>query len=673
MKFSEKWLRTFVDPVLSSSELADALTMAGVEVENVETTSADQLFSIKPTPNRGDCLSVWGVAREVAAITGNTLMPLPGKAMPAAIEDSIDIKIEEPLACPRYCGRIVRGVNAGATTPDWMINRLDSSGLRSISAIVDVTNYVMLELGQPLHAFDLARLEGGIRVRFARAGEMLTLLNEKTIALDKNLLVIADQQTPLALAGIMGGMHSAVGDQTRDILLESAFFDPLSIAGKSRMLGFSTDSSYRFERGVDFAATAQALERATQLILEICGGEAGQIGEVSAKLPARDPLRLRSPRIKRLLGAAVDNREVAEILRRLGFAHQARGDDEFMVTPPTYRFDLKIEEDLIEEIARIHGYDKIPARRPVAVAKMLPAPETDVAPAQLRTLMATRDYREIVTYSFIDRRWEEDFFANDNPITLLNPIAEDLNVMRSSLIPGLVSCLRLNVSRQQERVRLFEIGRCFRRDGTAYLQPMRLAALAYGGVVTEQWGEPKRMVDFYDIKGDLEALLAPKTARFEPAQHPALHPGRAAEVIIAGVPVGWIGELHPRLRQKYDLPFMPALFELNLEAISVRGLAAYRAISRLPVVRRDIAVEVPVNVTWEAILRELQKHAPATVLEIMPFDIYRGKGIDSDKKSIAFRVLLQDTLRTLTEAEVSAVVATFIKVLEEEFGATLRK
>jgi len=673
MKFSEQWLRTIVDPALSSTELADALTMAGVEVENIEVTDADRLFTVKPTPNRGDCLSVWGVAREVAAITDSALIPPTAVAVPAAIPDRVDIKVDDPLACPRYCGRIVRGVNVRAATPDWMVQRLASGGLRSISAVVDVTNYVMLELGQPLHAFDLARVEGGIRVRFGRDDETLLLLNEQKISLGKHFLVIADRKKPLALAGVMGGMDSAVGVQTRDVFLESAFFDPGVIAGKSRLLGFGTDSSYRFERGVDFSATLQALERATRLVLEICGGKAGAVCEASAALPERGPVRLRSDRIERLLGVAIDDRQIAGVLRRLKFSHQTKADG-FMVTPPSYRFDLKIEEDLVEEVARLYGYDRIPANRPSGAAKMLPAPETRVVPNALRTLMAARDYQEIITYSFVDRQWEEDFCSDDHPpVALRNPIAAHLSVMRSNLLAGLVDCLKLNVNRQHDRVRLFEIGRCFERSGTAYLQPMRLAALAYGGAVAEQWGAAKRKVDFYDIKGDLEALLVPNGARFSPTRHPALHPGKAAEVSIDGTFAGWVGELHPRLRQKYDLPYAPMLFELNLDAITSRKLAAYHAISRLPVVRRDISVEVPATVTWEMMLEALKKHAPAVVLEIMPFDIYRGKGIDSDKKSVAFRVLLQDTFRTLTDSEVNATIDVFVKVLKEEFGAILRK
>lgn len=784
MKFSENWLRTFVNPPLASRALADALTMSGVEVELVEPVAPafdnvvvaevlevqkhpaadrltvcsvsaggaplqvvcgapnvragirvplarigarlpgieikqakvrgvesngmlcsarelgladdasgllllpadappgadirdyldldDHLFTIKPTPNRGDCLSVFGFAREAAAVTGSALTPAPTAAVPAASSDRIEIALEDKMACPRYCGRIVRDVDTRAATPRWMVRRLERSGLRSISAIVDVTNYVMLELGQPLHAFDLARIDGAIRVRRGRSGEKLKLLNEQEIALDASLLVIADDGKPLALAGIMGGMESAVTPDTRDILLESAFFDPAAIAGKSRVLGFSSDSAYRFERGVDFAATAQAMERATRLVLDICGGKAGPVCAATATLPERKPVRLRRARAQRLVGIEFTARQVADILRRIGFAFDARGD-EFLVTPPSYRFDFTIEEDLIEEVARIHGYDKIPANPPVATAAMLPATETRVSINALRGLMVARDYQEIVSYSFIDRRWEIDFCANRDPVALANPIAAHLSVMRSGLIASLVDCLRLNLSRQRERVRLFETGRCFSRAASGYEQVMMLGGLAYGEAVPEQWGVTGRKVDFYDVKSDVEAAVAPGIARFEAAQHPALHPGRSAKVTLEGVAIGWLGELHPRLQQEYDLPYAPMVFELNLDKITARNVPVYREVSRQPLVRRDLSVEVPEAVSAQAMLDALRKYAQRHVSEVALFDVYRGKGIDSDKKSIAFKVLLQDTAKTLTDADVEATIGQMLQVLQEQFQARLRK
>ena len=783
MKFSENWLRTFVETPLTSAGLADALTMGGIEVETLEPAAPafdkvvvaevievqkhpdadrltvcrvnaggaplqivcgapnvragirvplaqvgaklpgveikqakvrgvesngmlcsarelgiaedaagllilpadapigtdirkyleldDQLFTIKPTPNRGDCLSVFGVAREVAAISGSALKPVKAAAA-STLPDKIDITLTDKAACPLYCGRVVRGVNARAATPRWMAQRLERSGLRSISAIVDVTNYVMLELGQPLHAFDRARIAGGINVRFGKAGERLKLLNDQELALKPEFLVIADNEQPLALAGIMGGADSAVTLDTADILLESAFFDPAVIAGKSRVLGFGSESAYRFERGVDFGATAQALERATQLVLEICGGKAGPVCEAKATLPARKPVRLRTTRARRLLGIELTTEDIAQLLHRLGFACEQRGD-EFMVTPPGYRFDLTIEEDLVEEVARLHGYDNIAVNAPLAANAMLPAGETRKGVALLRDLLVARDYQEVVTYSFVDRQWEADFCANDDPVMLANPIASNLNAMRSGLIGSLVDCLKVNVSRQQERVRIFESGRCYSRNSKGgYAERTVLGGLAYGSAAGEQWGIARRPVDFYDVKSDVESLTGPG-ARFEAAEHPALHPGRTAKIMLGGDPIGWLGELHPRLLQKYDLPFAPMVFELNLDVVIGCKTARYAEFSRQPTVRRDIAVEVAEKVTSQAMLDALKKHAPGIVLEVALFDVYRGKGIDSDKKSVAFKVLMQDTHKTLTDAEAETAIQRLLKVLQEQFEARLRE
>jgi len=672
MKFSEHWLRTLVDPPLTGRALGDAATMAGVEVEQMEPAGDDLIFTIKPTPNRGDCLSVFGFAREVAAVTACALQPVDVAAAPSKISDRLEITLENSSACPLYCGRIVRGVNARAATPRWLVQRLESGGLRSLGAIVDITNYVMLELGQPLHAFDRARLGASLRVRNARKAEKLKLLNEQEVELDPGWLVIADEQKALALAGIMGGAASAVGGETKDILLESAFFSPDVIAGKSRLLGFSSDAAYRFERGVDYAGTRRALERATALVLEICGGSAGPIAEASASLPERKPVRLRRARAQRLLGIDISAQDIAAILRRLGLGFERRGE-EFHVTPPSYRFDIALEEDLIEEIARIYGYDRIPASPPRAAVAMLPAPETRISTSALRAQLIARDYEEIVSYSFVDRQWESDFSGNATPVALANPIAAQLSVMRSSLLGSLVDCLKLNVSRQQERVRLFEFGRCFERAGADFQQQMKLGGIAYGSALAEQWGSPKRPVDFYDVKSDVESLIALESVRFEHAKHPALHPGRFANVVVDGVVAGWLGQLHPELQQKYDLPFAPIAFELNLELISARRPARYSAFSRLPSVRRDIAVEVGAEVSAQAMLEALKKRASGIITELGLFDVYRGKGIDSDKKSVAFRVVLQDTLKTLTDAEVDAAVGLLLQVLQEQFQARLRK
>ncbi len=785
MKFSENWLRTFVASTLTSSELADALTMGGIEVEAREPAAPafdhvviaevievqkhpdadrlsvcrvnagaggapllqvvcgapdvqvgmrvpfaqvgaqlpgvlikqakvrgvesngmlcsakelgiaddaagllilaadaplgadlrkyleldDQLFTIKPTPNRGDCLSLFGAAREVAAITGNRVTPIEVTAV-QTLTERIEIAVAAPDACPLYCGRVLRGVNAGAATPQWMVRRLERSGLRSISAIVDVTNYVMLELGQPLHAFDLDRVVGGIQVRFAVAGERLKLLNDEDIVLKADILVIADSAKPLALAGIMGGAASAVTPATRNILLEAAFFAPAAIAGKSRVLGFGSESAYRFERGVDYAATEHALERATALVLDICGGNAGPICPAKATLPPRQPIRLRAARAQRLLGIHISADDIVRIFGRLGFACEKHHDD-FTVTPPSYRFDLAIEEDLIEEIARIYGYDNIPANVPLASTAMLPVPEARTNVAAIRQMLVARDYQEIVSYSFVDQQWEVDFSANKDPVMLANPIASNLNAMRSSTFGSLVECLKLNLSRQQERVRIFECGRCYSRAGkNGYAERIVLGGLVYGEAVEEQWGAAKRTVDFYDVKCDLETLGGPDL-RFSAASHPALHPGRSAKVSLGETFLGWLGELHPGLQQTYDLPFAPMLFELNLDQLMNHAVAQFTDFSRQPMVRRDISVEVDEKVTAQAMLQALRNHATGIISNVVLFDVYRGKGIDSDKKSVAFKVVLQDTQKTLKDVEAEAAIQRLVQVLQQEFQAKLR-
>ncbi|MEW6314307.1 MAG: phenylalanine--tRNA ligase subunit beta [Pseudomonadota bacterium] len=782
MQFSENWLRTWVNPPLSSGQLAHALTMAGLEVEALEAVAPafsgvvvaqvlsvekhsgadrlnvcrvdtgqgeplqivcgaanvaagvkvpcalvgaqlpgmaikqakvrgvesfgmlcsakelglaeeseglwllpadapvgtdfrayreldDQLFTLKLTPNRADCLGMAGIAREVAAISGAVLAPFSVAQAAMQIQDTLPLSIEAADDCPLYCGRIVRGINAAAPTPEWMLRRLERSGVRAISAPVDITNYVMLELGQPLHAFDLAKLAGGIVVRHARAGEKLALLNEQTVELQPDVLVIADQDRPQALAGVMGGQDSAVTDATRDVFLESAFFAPQSVAGKARRYGFSTDSSHRFERGVDFAATRAALERATQLLLEICGGQAGPVSEVRGTLPQRAPVRLRPQRAMRVLGIALNSGEIAALLQRLRFEFTVE-DGEFRVIPPSYRFDLAIEEDLIEELARIYGYDNIPAQPPRAAMAMLPAPETRRSKEALRAFLVGRDYQEVVTYSFVDAAWERDFCANAAPVALQNPIASQMGVMRSSLIGSLVDCLRANLNRRQARMRLFEISRCFRRGEAA--QPEMLAGLVFGPAYPEQWGMPTRNADFYDVKGEIEALFAPADLRFEVCNHPALHPGRGAKVMIHGRPCGVIGELHPQWVQRYELPSAPVLFEIELAALLARHLPHFAEVSKFPPVRRDLAVVVDEAVAIQALLDAMRATAPACLSEVALFDVYRGKGIEQGKKSLAFRVLLQDTQKTLTDAEVETALAHLLATLREKFAAQLR-
>jgi phenylalanyl-tRNA synthetase beta chain len=630
----------------------------------------DHLITLKLTPNRSDCLSLFGIAREVSALTGASLAPLPEISFAATSAKKIAVKVAAPDACPRYLARAITGVNANAATPAWMTQRLERCGLRNISAIVDVTNYVLLEMGQPLHAFDLAKLNGGIEVRFARAGEQLQVLNQQNVELQTDMLVIADDKRVVALAGVMGGADSAVEDATTDILLESAFFAPSVIVGKSRRLGFASDSSYRFERGVDFANTQVALDRATQLILDICGGQAGAVTEVLAAMPARNPVKLRTARVQRVLGVLLEANEIAQILTRLGMKVEHRGG-EFSVTPPAYRFDIVIEEDLIEEIARVYGYEKIEPAPPQSSMKILPQSETQRPLPKLRQALVLRDYQESINYAFVEEAWERDLCGNTAAIALKNPIASQMSVMRSSLLGGLLAALRTNLARQQTRVRLFELGGCFAAEKGAYVQQERVAGLAYGTVLSEQWGVAARNVDFYDVKGDIEALFAPRKLSFEAALHPASHPGRSARILLNARAIGWIGELHPQWQQQYDLPSSVVWFEIEQLPLLQVGLPKAVEVSRFPQVRRDIAVLVDEDITVKSVLEAMQAENAPNVVEIALFDLYRGKGVAEGKKSLAFRVLLQDTQKTLTDIEVEQSVLRIVAVLQQH-GAQLR-
>ncbi len=630
----------------------------------------DHLITLKLTPNRSDCLSLSGIAREVAALTGAPLQAMPQPSFGQTGSQIRKVKVAAAEACRRYSGRVITGVNAKAATPAWMVQRLQRCGLRSISALVDVTNYVLLELGQPLHAFDLNKLNGDIEVRFARAGESLKLLNEQTVELQEDMLVIADGKSPVALAGVMGGADSAVDEATTDIFLESAFFTPGVIVGKSRRLGFSSDSSYRFERGVDFAGTVAALDRATQLILDICGGQAGAVTEAVGELPARPPVRLRCSRVLRVLGVELNADQISQILARLGMLFQLKGE-EFSVTPPSYRFDIAIEEDLIEEVARVYGYENIQPKAIHARMSMLPQVETERPLAKLRQTMVLRDYQETVNYAFVEAEWERDLCGNTAPIALKNPIASQMSVMRSSLLGGLLGALRTNLARKHPRVRLFEVGGCFAAEAGGYMQNERLAGLAYGGALSEQWGSSARNVDFYDVKGDVEALFAPRSLSFQAAHHPASHPGRSARVLLDGRSVGWIGELHPQWQQQYDLPQAVVWFEVELGALMQDSVPKLADISRFPPVRRDLAVVVDENVAVQSLLDAMFAINVPNVVDLALFDVYRGKGVEQGKKSLAFRVLLQDTQKTLTDNEIEEKISRLVAALQSQ-GAQLR-
>lgn len=634
----------------------------------------DQCFTLKLTPNRADCLSLSGVAREVAALTATPARLPEVASVPATIADRRGVALDAPAACPRYCGRIIRGVNAKAPTPAWMARRLERSGIRSISALVDITNYVMLELGQPLHAFDDAKLAGTVRARMAKAGEQLEILNGQTLTLADDVLVIADDAKALAVAGIMGGEESGITLETTDLFLESAFFAPAAIAGRARRYGFSSDASHRFERGVDFNLAPRAIERATQLVLELCGGQAGPVEEACAELPRRAPVRLRPARVVKVLGIDLAPADVARHLANMGLEVAEEGGD-FIVTPPSYRFDIEIEEDLIEEVARLHGYDNIPSPAPQGSLVMLSVTEDRRPVATVRHLLASRGYQEVVNFAFVEEGWEADFAANTTPIRLANPIASQLAVMRTTLIAGLVENLATNLKRKQSRVRLFETGRCFWRDAsepTGFRQPWKLAGLAYGGALAEQWGAPARQVDFYDVKADLEFLLQPLSVRFEKAVHPALHPGRSARVLINDREIGVLGELHPEWAQKYDLPLAPVVFELDLDPLTAARLPQFAEVSKYQAVVRDLAVVLPIDTPFAQVMAALNQGRPAIVQDVQLFDVYTGKGVGEGEKSLAFRIVMQDTQKTLQDAEVDAAFAQLLAALEREVGAKLR-
>ena len=636
----------------------------------------DRLLTLKLTPNRADCLSLSGVAREVSALTSTSAVYPEVGETPIGIASKREIVLDAPDACPLYCGRVISGVDAKATTPDWMKRRIERSGIRSISALVDITNYVMLELGQPLHAFDNSQLEGTIHARMAQPGEKILLLNEQTLELQDDVLLIADDKRPLAMAGIMGGENSGITLETCEMFLESAFFAPKAIAGRARRYGFGSDASHRFERGVDFGATRRALERASQLILEICGGQAGPLCEARSTLPERQAVRLRPSRVTRVLGVSFTPEQIGALFARLDLRFKRDGDD-VIVTPPSYRFDIEIEEDLIEEIVRLHGYENIPANAPRAQLSMLPQSEDARALSRIRQILADRGFQEVVNYAFVDEAWERDLAANTSLIRLANPIASQMSVMRSTLIGGLIANVVTNLKRKQNRVRVFETGRCFSRDAqggpvAGFHQPWKLAGLAYGSAFPEQWGSAARNVDFFDIKGDVELLLAPVVARFEKIVHPALHPGRSARVIVDGKSIGVIGELHPQWLQKYDLPLAPVVFELDLDPVKLAKLPSFVEVSRQPSATRDLAIVVDQKLELQQVIDGMIANRPSIVKDISLFDVYTGKGIAAGEKSLAFRIVMQDTQRTLQEAEVDNAVQELIEYLQKTFAAQLR-
>ncbi len=648
----------------------------------------DLKFTIKLTPNKADCLSVLGVAREVSALTGTALHAPAVRAVAVNGAEVLPVTISAPDLCGRFSGRVIRGLNARAATPDWMRQRLERSGQRSLSALVDISNYVMLELGRPSHVFDLAKIHGRLDVRWGKKGETLKLLNGNTVEVDEWVGVIADERQIESLAGIMGGDATAVSLDTRDVYLEAAFWWPSAIQGRARRYNFSTDAAHRFERGVDYATTVEHIERISALIVEICGTPdtvVNPVDDQAVNLPRRAPVTMRTARAQKVIGVPLTDDMVADIFTRLGLEF-TRQEGQFAVLAPSFRFDLEIEEDLIEEVARVYGFENIPARPPVAASAMIAAPENTRSLFAVRHQLADLGYQEVVNMSFVESAWESDFCANTDQIKLQNPIASQLSVMRSALIGSLVANVRYNLNRKAGRVRVFEVGAVYRRNRQAqdgplavagFDQPKRVAAIAYGPALDEQWGVPTRAVDYFDVKADLEALFAPRALRFVKTAHPALHPGRSAAVELDGVNVGFIGELHPRWLQKYDLPQAPVLFEVDAVALQQRPVPHYTDISKFPGATRDLALVVKQDVAAQDLLdaftAELQLNPAGKIVQaIVLFDEYRGKGLELDEKSLAFRFSLQDTQTTLQDDAVDAVMTALAASAQQRHGARLR-
>jgi phenylalanyl-tRNA synthetase beta chain len=649
----------------------------------------DTLMTLKLTPNLAHCLSVYGIAREVAALTGAPLKAPTFPVVTSQISDKLAVKVHAKDLCGRFSGRVVKRVNTKAQTPQWLVDRLARCGQRSVSPLVDISNYVMFEFGRPSHIFDLDKIHGGLQVRWGQAGESLKLLNGNTVTLDDKVGVIADDSQVESLAGIMGGDATAVSDGTQNIYIEAAFWWPTSIAGRSRRFNFSTEAGHRFERGVDPQLTVEHIERITQLVLDICGTPETQVGPIDDQilnLPAIKPVTLRVARAVKVIGMPLTQQQCADALRGLGL-QVAEGEGTVTVTPPSFRFDLQIEEDLIEEVARMVGYNNLPTTPPLAPITAKVRPETERSPSAVRRAVAALGYQETINYSFVEESWEKELVGNTSPIRLLNPIASQMSVMRSSLIGSLLQVVKFNADRKADRVRVFELGRVFLRDATVpesdatvqgFDQPMRVAGMAWGPVDALGWQGKARNVDFYDVKADVEKLLAPFKAQFVVAEHPALHPGRSAQVLMDGVVIGHVGELHPRWRQVWELPHAPVLFELDLEAVTRRPVPVAQPVAKVQAVERDIAVIVAESVTHDQLLGAIHSAPTQGLLrDAVMFDIYRPKtegagGLAAGEKSLAVRLTLHNDEATLTDAQIDAAMNAIMAQLTQEVAARLR-
>ena len=658
----------------------------------------DTLFTLKLTPNLAHCLSVYGIAREVSALTGAPLKPMDYPQAAVASQDKLPVKIEATDLCGRFSGRIVRNVNTQVQTPQWMVDRLARCGQRSVSPLVDISNYVMFELGRPSHIFDLDKIHGGLTVRWGHDGETLKLLNGNTVKFDDFIKVgvIADDKEVESLAGIMGGAGTAVSDDTKSIYIEAAFWFPKAVAGRSRHFNFSTDAGHRFERGVDPALTVEHIERITQLVLEICGTPETQvcaIDDQQPNMPVAKPVQLRVARAAKVIGMPVTQQQCLDALNGLGLPAVVAEDGVISVTAPTFRFDINLEEDLIEEVARMIGYENLPTSKPLAPISPKLRAENQRSPFAVRHALAALGYQETINFSFVEEKWEAELAGNTNPIKLLNPIASQLSVMRSSLIGSLMQVLKFNVDRKAPRVRVFELGRVFLRDDSVvesdttvkgFHQPMRVAGLAYGAASQQQWGVTEAKVDFFDVKGDVEALLAPLSPSFEAAEHPAMHPGRCARVVLGGKAIGFVGELHPKWRQSWDLAQAPVLFELELDAVLAREVPVFQPVSKHQVVERDIAVVVKESVTHAQVMAAVAAGVSGGILRnAVLFDVFRPKklkageeavpgSLAADEKSLAVRLTLGRDEASLTDVEIEAAMQGAIAALQSQVAARLR-
>ncbi|WP_335908542.1 phenylalanine--tRNA ligase subunit beta [Shewanella indica] len=640
----------------------------------------DVIIDVDLTANRADCLGMVGLAREVGVLNRLNVTEPSWEAASVSSERTVEIEVANPEACPRYLGRVISNVNVKAQTPDWMVEKLRRSGIRSIDPIVDITNYVLVEFGQPMHAFDLDKIDGSIKVRLGNGEEKLTLLDGNEITVPADTLVIADNSQALALAGVFGGEVSGVSEQTRDIMLECAFFAPLAIMGKARRLGLHTDSSHRFERGVDPELQHKAMDRATRLVLDICGGEAGLVVEAKseAHLPKAADIKLRRSKLDKLLGHHIDDTDVEQILTRLGFQVVKQGSD-WQVKTATYRFDMAIEEDLIEEVARIYGYNNIPNTAPLARLSMTDHKESDLKLSRVRALLVARGFQEAVTYSFVDPKLQKLVHPDSDAMVLPNPISSEMSAMRLSMFTGLLNAVGYNQARQQARVRLFETGLRFIPDAQAesgVRQQTMLGAVIAGPQSDEHWSMESKTVDFFDLKGDLEAIIGLTVSEaefsFKGAQHPAMHPGQCAEILRNDRVIGYIGAVHPSLEKPFGLNGKTIVFELELDALLQAKLPQAQAVSKFPANRRDIAIVVDEEVAAGEVMTLIRKVGENQLVGLNLFDVYRGKGVEQGKKSLAIALTLQDNTRTLEEKEIAEMVDTVVSALKSEFNASLR-